>query len=414
MPLYEAKIKEDGEDTGIDLISFVEQPAIEVDWVYMSAHKVLLKQDDEQMIVTGPAIIPDVPITRGDHYIIFRAGDIKLMAQKFFLTGNPALTNIDHDSENIEGGAVLFESWIKGEVDSKAEALGFGHLPAGTWMVSYKVHSERLWKLIKAGKIRGFSIEAFLTKEKVNFGKKEDKKDYMYMLGVIRSIRALLSEVKLDEGFVLESGEEITIGEDQIVRAANGDVMAEGEYVLEDGRTIVVSAEGMLIDIKDAEADTDSDADADAMEEETEEVENPLEEATPEEPIAVESIDGEVTMILDGQTAQVVAEGQISGYAGEGEYILNTGEVISVDVDGNYETVTAGDLLKEFWSLKSELSKYKSELSVVKREFKEFKRGFGGTDEKLSVIAEIDTPTKSSATNSLQTRLNKFSGFMKK
>ena len=46
----------------------------------------------------------------------------------------------------------------------KATHLGF-KVPTGTWMVAMKIDNEDIWQKVKAGKVRGFSIEGFFTEK---------------------------------------------------------------------------------------------------------------------------------------------------------------------------------------------------------------------------------------------------------
>jgi hypothetical protein len=55
----------------------------------------------------------------------------------------------------------------------KAKALGFS-VPKGTWMGSMRVMDDTTWKLVKDGKIKGFSVEGF-------FGEMQEKKKFYSM-----------------------------------------------------------------------------------------------------------------------------------------------------------------------------------------------------------------------------------------
>jgi hypothetical protein len=57
----------------------------------------------------------------------------------------------------------VVESWVidNPEMD-KSKEYGF-NLPKGTWMISMKVNNEGIWKDVKAGKVKGFSIEGYFA-----------------------------------------------------------------------------------------------------------------------------------------------------------------------------------------------------------------------------------------------------------
>lgn len=158
---------DDEEMTGVDKISLVKKPAIMTDFIYMNEdempneYKQINLSDDDKMIITGPALIPDLPIIRKDeddepYFIKYSSEQIEKIAQKFFKLRNAHEVNKDH-KENKAEDTYIFESWIVGEND-KSQLLGFD-VPKGTWMVSMKVENEELWNQIKSGKYRGFSIE---------------------------------------------------------------------------------------------------------------------------------------------------------------------------------------------------------------------------------------------------------------
>jgi hypothetical protein len=56
-------------------------------------------------------------------------------------------------------GMSVVESWIiEDEKQDKSAKYGF-NLPKGTWMISMKVNNDEIWKKVKDGEVKGFSIE---------------------------------------------------------------------------------------------------------------------------------------------------------------------------------------------------------------------------------------------------------------
>jgi hypothetical protein len=57
----------------------------------------------------------------------------------------------------------VVESWIidNPEMD-KSKEYGF-NLPKGTWMISMKCNNQDIWDKVKAGEIKGFSIEGYFA-----------------------------------------------------------------------------------------------------------------------------------------------------------------------------------------------------------------------------------------------------------
>lgn len=166
-PLVEVSISEE-EESGVFAISMVDSPAIEEDFVFMSKQtRVELQEvDKEKRIVMGPALVPNKPIYRHngeqEYYIFFKEETIRKASQQYLQKGNQANTTIEHQT-GVEGVTVV-ESWlIEDETHDKSKKYGFD-LPVGTWMVSMKVENEEIWEnFVKTGKVKGFSIEAYLT-----------------------------------------------------------------------------------------------------------------------------------------------------------------------------------------------------------------------------------------------------------
>ena len=117
---------------------------------------------DEEMIVTGPAMVPQQLILRKDEmgnpfHVYFSKDTIKKIARKFFEYNKQNNTDINHD-DNITTNNTLLESWIVEDPNmDKSKTMGF-EVPAGTWMASYKINSEETWNKIKNGELNGYSI----------------------------------------------------------------------------------------------------------------------------------------------------------------------------------------------------------------------------------------------------------------
>jgi hypothetical protein len=118
--------------------------------------------NDDEMIVTGPAMIPNALIPRRDEmgnlfHVYFSKETVKNIAKKFLEDNNTHNTDINHD-DNVVTENTLLESWIVANPEmDKSTALGF-NVPEGTWMTSYKINNEETWQKIKAGELNGFSV----------------------------------------------------------------------------------------------------------------------------------------------------------------------------------------------------------------------------------------------------------------
>jgi hypothetical protein len=132
--------------------------------------KLLFASEDQQILV-GPVAVPDMEIVRKDpksgeiYYVKFSKEVVQRMAEKFMKELRNDQTNIEHDSED-KAGSYIMETWIVENEEDKANSLYNMDVPVGTWMVKMKVVDPETWKMVKAGELRGFSIEGvFLDRE---------------------------------------------------------------------------------------------------------------------------------------------------------------------------------------------------------------------------------------------------------
>jgi hypothetical protein len=125
-------------------------------------------QDDEQMIVVGPAMIPNKKIVRADmlgnkYYVYFSEETIRQISEKFMKRGYTK--DSQHDIMHMGPGerdVYVAESWIIEDPEhDKSGMYGFNDLPKGTWMVKMKVLNKEVWKLVKEGKLKGFSVSGY-------------------------------------------------------------------------------------------------------------------------------------------------------------------------------------------------------------------------------------------------------------
>ena len=168
MKVIELFIDEEGEFSGIDAISIVEQPAIEENFVALKDElKVELADvDKEKRILMGAALVPNKKIYRRDkedeYYIYFSEDTVRRASELFLMMGNQNRSTLEHQAQ-LSGMSVV-ESWIiEDEQYDKSRKYGL-KMPVGTWMVSMKVNNEEVWQdYVKTGKVKGFSIEGYFT-----------------------------------------------------------------------------------------------------------------------------------------------------------------------------------------------------------------------------------------------------------
>jgi hypothetical protein len=165
--IIELVIDENDLQTGIHAVSVVHSPAIEENFIALSKHEIELKEvDSEKKILMGAALVPNKQILRADkdgngYYIYFSEDTIKKASELFLMRSNQNNATLEH-KEKLNGMSVV-ESWVidNPEMD-KSKEYGFS-LPKGTWMIAMKVNNEDIWKDVKAGKVKGFSIEGYFA-----------------------------------------------------------------------------------------------------------------------------------------------------------------------------------------------------------------------------------------------------------
>ena len=165
--IIELIIDEENEFSGIEAISVVENPAIEEDFIALKEHKELrlAEVDKEKRILMGAALVPNKKIYRRsedeDYYIFFSEETVKKASELFLMNGNQNNSTLEHKID-LQGMSVV-ESWIiEDEKKDKSAKYGF-NLPIGTWMVSVKVNNDDVWDQVKAGEVKGFSIEGYFA-----------------------------------------------------------------------------------------------------------------------------------------------------------------------------------------------------------------------------------------------------------
>lgn len=163
LPLFNLDILD--ETMGIEIISLVDRPAVEKEFIAFNEEKVRFSVDEDKHIVTGVALIPNQKIYRRDekgneYYVQVSEEAIERIAEKFFADHNSTNVNLQHQFD--VNGCVYFESYLVNK-ERGIYPTEFGELPNGAWLVSCKVNNPDVWELIKKGVLRGFSIEGNLN-----------------------------------------------------------------------------------------------------------------------------------------------------------------------------------------------------------------------------------------------------------
>ena len=119
------------------------------------------------MRVVGPLMIPDKLIFRVDennepYYVYFTEGTIRKIAYKMMEEKKLDNINLEHDQDShVEG--YLEETWIiEDPKNDKQNIYGFD-FGKGTWMGQYKIEDPAIWRKVKNGELKGFSIEGYFA-----------------------------------------------------------------------------------------------------------------------------------------------------------------------------------------------------------------------------------------------------------
>lgn len=177
LKLIELFIDETEDKDGIFAISFVEEPAIEEDFIHLAKHEIEFKSiNDDKRLVVGLALVPDKKILRvnkGEKYnVMFSKETVRRASHLYMKNLNLSNTTTDH-KDKVEGVTVV-ESWII--EDEKLDKINLYNLKAvkGGWAVIFKVENNDVWQEVKNGTYKGFSIEGRFSDKVLEASKYDD------------------------------------------------------------------------------------------------------------------------------------------------------------------------------------------------------------------------------------------------
>ncbi len=162
LPLIELRIDE-ANNSFVSAIALVENPAIESDFIAFN-QTLNFSLNEERQELLGAAMIPDKPIYRnsdaGGFYAVFSKDTIRQIAQVYAQKGLFNNTNIEHTL--IPAESFVFQSYIVDASKNISAPAGI-IAPDGSWIVGVKVCNPTVWQNIKAGNIKGFSVEGIFS-----------------------------------------------------------------------------------------------------------------------------------------------------------------------------------------------------------------------------------------------------------
>lgn len=145
--------------------------------------------NEEDRIVVGPAMIPDMKIYRkdetGEYYVFFDKKTIETIALKFYQKGFQQNANEMH--AKAVDGVTFFQSWIADESKGIPKMKQFENLPDGTWFLGAKVNNDETWAKVKNGTFKGFSVEGMFDMTEIKMRQNADD--------IITKLRELLANI---------------------------------------------------------------------------------------------------------------------------------------------------------------------------------------------------------------------------
>ena len=195
--LYKATLTENPEETGMFLISLVDDPAVEANFQAFSNEKPLTfkVENEEKRIVTGLVMAANRPILRVDgdgyYYIMYDSDTINLMAERFLAMGLANNVDTMHNFE-VEKDVFLREMYIK-DSERGISPKGFEDVEDGSLFATYHILNDEVWEKVKEGEFKGFSLAGvFNTVEMSKVEEDITDDEFNEVMGLIGQIKQLL------------------------------------------------------------------------------------------------------------------------------------------------------------------------------------------------------------------------------
>lgn len=199
LPIYQLVINEKAEESGVDYVAMVDDPAIEERgmWLMFDKQKSFeFKGDAEKRIVSGFLMVADMPIYRkddakGEYYVVFTKETIDKIRKKFSKQNYFNNVNVMHNKDlKVEGVYMLDNFAVGGELNIPTPK-GFDKAPDGSWYASYYVENEKFWQeYLKTGILQGFSVEGMFSYDY------EEKANPSEMTAMLSELKTFIDNLK--------------------------------------------------------------------------------------------------------------------------------------------------------------------------------------------------------------------------
>lgn len=197
-------------DLEVNFIGLVDRPAIERNFQAFKDQqkKAAFVLNEEKRIISGPAMIADMPLYRkddqlGEYYVVFDKPSIQTIVEKFSAKGYLKNFNLFHDAQQQVNDVTIFNSFVSDKELGVAPLTGFEDVADGSWFISAKVNNPTVWDAVKAGTIKGFSVEGlfnYVPSSKIKMTMEEVvaqlKKHESTITGLLEVVEKLIEENK--------------------------------------------------------------------------------------------------------------------------------------------------------------------------------------------------------------------------
>ena len=409
IPVYNAIISD--AETGMFKISLVDDPAVMSNFQAFDKQNIpqmYAIQDEEKRLVRGVVMRADFPIYRrddkmGEYYIIYKADQIRIMAEKYLAESRQNDVNVMHRKDSDVDGVQMVQYFIKGDGVS---VEGFDECADGSLFAEFHIINDDVWNEIKAGTYKGFSLEGvFDMQPETDADEIQDivdkldgafrklfKNNNNKIMSKLKKLKAALAKafaalgnVTTDKGILAWDGDEdLKAGYKIYVEDAEGNrtPAEDGDYRTEDGKTIVVVG-GQVAEIKDPEAEVDS---------------NPVAVPVRPVPAGMETITtdkGELTYngeLAVGTEVFVVDENGESIPAEDGDYKVD-GKVIKV-ADGKVseivEDAPVAEPVSEPVAESAEIAELKAQIKELKAKIEEMSKMSAAKPAHQEVVQSVE------------------------
>ena len=391
--MYDALITD--AETGMYKISLVDDPAVMSNFLAFDNNKKVQMyqvESDEKRLVRGVVMRADFPIYRynknlGEYYVIYKADQIRIMAEKYLLEARQNFINLMHEQDSDVDGVQMVQYFIKG---SGVSVEGFDDIADGSLFAEFHIVNDEVWNAIKEGTYKGFSLEGvFDLQPEQDQEKIESIVDILdgafskflnnITMGRLNRFKAALlkafaefANVTTDKGILAWDGDDdLKVGDNVFVEDAEGNrtPAEDGEYKTED--KVIVVADGKVAEIKDPEVEIEPETSAEETTEEAAEEEETL--------TSVATDKGELLyngeLAVDTEVFIADEEGNQTP-APDGEYTLENGNVLKV-VEGKVAEIVEPKAEEEtpeeaptedFAAIKSENESLMAEVAELKKQ----------------------------------------------